>query len=123
MRTCLRGMPSLGSELDRRFRMRPLADWVARLSGNDVPFAPINGIDAVVNDPQALHLGLIVPVEAAIEGGREAVRPALQFDGRRATSVLAAPLLDQHGNTIRAALAQGGGWPAAAPESARRAAG
>jgi crotonobetainyl-CoA:carnitine CoA-transferase CaiB-like acyl-CoA transferase len=114
---------ALGSELDRRFRARPLADWVARLSGNDVPFAPINGIDAVVNDPQALHLGLVVPVEAAIEGGREAVRPALQFDGRRATSVLAAPLLDQHGEAIRAALAKGGGWPAASPELARRAAG
>ncbi len=75
---------ALGEELDRRFRKRPLAEWAARLSGNDVPFAPINGIDAVVNDPQALHLGLIVPVEAPIEGGREAVRPALQFDGRRA---------------------------------------
>ena len=88
-----------------------------------MPFAPINGIDAVVNDPQARHLGLVVPVEAAIEGGREAVRPALQFDGRRATSVLAAPLLDQHGAAIRAAVAQGGGWPAAEAEPPRRAAG
>jgi crotonobetainyl-CoA:carnitine CoA-transferase CaiB-like acyl-CoA transferase len=114
---------ALGSELDRRFRARPLAEWVARLSGNDVPFAPINGIDAVVNDPQARHLGLIVPVDAATEGGREAVRPALQFDGRRATSVLAAPLLDQHGKAIRAMLAEDAGWPAAAPASARRAAG
>jgi crotonobetainyl-CoA:carnitine CoA-transferase CaiB-like acyl-CoA transferase len=114
---------ALGAELDRRFRTRPLADWVPRLSAHDVPFAPINGVDAVVNDPQARHLGLVVPVEDAIEGGREAVRPALQFDGRRATSVLAAPLLDPHGAAIRAALAQGGGWPAAAPETTRRAAG
>src|SRR4026209_422716 len=36
-----------GQELDRRFRRRPLADWADRLSANDVPFAPINGIDAV----------------------------------------------------------------------------
>jgi len=114
---------ALGLELDARFRRRPLADWVARLSGNDVPFAPINGVDAVVEDPQARHLGLIVPVEAAVEGGREAVRPALQFDGRRATSVTAAPLLDQHGEAIRAALARAGGWPAAAPPATRRAAG
>ena len=114
---------ALGAELDARFRRRPLADWVTRLSGNDVPFAPINGIDAVVNDPQARHLGLVVPVDAAIEGGREAVRPALQFDGRRATSVTAAPLLNQHGDAIRAALAQAGGWPAAATPAARRAAG
>jgi crotonobetainyl-CoA:carnitine CoA-transferase CaiB-like acyl-CoA transferase len=119
----IRNYEALGAELDRRFRQRPLADWVARLSANDVPFAPINGIDAVVNDPQARHLGLVVPVEAAIEGGREAVRPALQFDGTRATSVIAAPLLDQHGDAIRAALAKGAGWPAATPAAARRAAG
>ena len=75
------------------------------------------------NDPQARHLGLVVPVEAAIEGGREAVRPALQFDGKRATSVSPAPLLNQHGDAIRAALAHGGGWPAATPVAVRRATG
>ena len=115
---------ALGGELDRLFRKRPLAEWVARLSDNDVPFAPINGIDAVVNDPQARHLGLVVPVEARLEGGREAVRPALQFDGRRATAVSAAPLLNQHGDAIRAALARDRSWPAAATDAvARRAAG
>jgi crotonobetainyl-CoA:carnitine CoA-transferase CaiB-like acyl-CoA transferase len=115
---------ALGEELDRRFRQRPLADWVTRLSAHDVPFAPINGIDAVVNDPQARHLGLVVPVEGATEGGREAVRPALQFDGRRATSVTAAPFLNQHGDAIRAELARTGGWPRAATDGrARRAAG
>jgi len=119
----IRNYEALGQELDRRFRGRPLADWAARLSANDVPFAPINGIDAVVNDPQARHLGLVVPVEDAIEGGREAVRPALQFDGKRATSVTPAPLLNQHGDAIRAALAKGGGWPAAASVAARRATG
>ena len=119
----IRNYEALGAELDARFRRRALADWVARLSGHDVPFAPINGIDAVVEDPQARHLGLVVPVEAAIEGGREAVRPALQFDGRRATSVTAAPLLNQHGDAIRAALARDSGWPAAATPAARKAAG
>ncbi len=119
----IRNYEALGAELDARFRRRPLEDWVARLSGHDVPFAPINGIDAVVDDPQARHLGLVVPVEAAIEGGREAVRPALQFDGRRAASVTAAPLLDQHGDAIRAAIAKSGLWPEAAAAVARRAAG
>jgi crotonobetainyl-CoA:carnitine CoA-transferase CaiB-like acyl-CoA transferase len=119
----IRNYEALGAELDARFRRRPLAEWIERLSAHDVPFAPINGVDAVVDDPQARHLGLVVPVEAAIEGGRETVRPALQFDGRRATSVTAAPLLDQHGESIRAALAREGGWPAAKPAAARRAAG
>ena len=115
---------ALGAELDRRFRQRTLAEWSARLSANDVPFAPINGIDAVVDDPQARHLGLVVPVDSAKEGGRYAVRPPLQFDGTRAASVSAAPLLNEHGDAIRAALARDSGWPAAAADgAARRAAG
>ena len=120
----IKNYEALGEELDRRFRKRALADWADRLSANDVPFAPINGIDSVVNDPQARHLGLVVPVESAREGGREAVRPALQFDGKRATSVTAAPLLNQHGDAIRASLARERGWPAAPLDGiARRAAG
>jgi hypothetical protein len=35
----------------------------------------------------------------------------VQFDGERAKSVEAAPLLDQHGAAIRAALARGEVWP------------
>ncbi len=113
---------ALGEELDRRFRQRTLADWIARLSAHDVPFAPINSIDAVVEDPQARHLGLIVPVESAREGGRHAVRPALQFDGARATAVSAAPLLNEHGDAIRAALLRDSGWPApSSGPTARRA--
>ncbi len=115
---------ALGRELDRRFRTQPFAHWAARLSANDVPFAPINGVDAVVDDPQAKHLGLIVPVGSWTTGGRQAVRPALQFDGERAASVSAAPQLDEHGDAIRAALARGDGWPAESDEPpSRRAAG
>jgi crotonobetainyl-CoA:carnitine CoA-transferase CaiB-like acyl-CoA transferase len=111
----------LGQELDRLFRQRSLAEWTERLNANDVPFAAINGIDAVVADPQVRHLGLIVPVESARQGGRFAVRPALQFDGERAAGVTAAPLLDEHGAAIRAALAQDKRWPAGpAPGNTRR---
>ena len=85
-----------------------------------MPFAPINGIDAVVNDPQTRHLGLIVPVEDASEGARQAVRPPLQFDGRRATAVTAAPLLNQQGDAIRAALDRDSGWPARSSDSVAR---
>jgi crotonobetainyl-CoA:carnitine CoA-transferase CaiB-like acyl-CoA transferase len=103
---------ALGEQLDERFRRRSQAEWCQRLQSNDVPFAPINGIDAVVEDPQARHLGLIVPVDGAQQGGREAGRPPLQFDGERAQGVSAAPLHDQHGAAIRAAINQDRRWPA-----------
>jgi crotonobetainyl-CoA:carnitine CoA-transferase CaiB-like acyl-CoA transferase len=116
----IRNYEALGEELDRRFRCHPLAEWCTRLQDSDVPFAPINGIDAVVNDPQVDHLGLIVPIEDAREGAREAVRPPLQFDGARATSVVAAPLLDQHGAQIRAGVRQDRRWPAIGTDAAPR---
>jgi crotonobetainyl-CoA:carnitine CoA-transferase CaiB-like acyl-CoA transferase len=112
---------ALGEELDRRFRQRPQQEWCARLNDHDVPFAPINGIDAVVEDPQVAHLGLIVPVDGVQQGGHDAVRPALQFDGERARSVSAAPLLDQHGADIRSAMTDGRRWPADIGGAPRRA--
>jgi crotonobetainyl-CoA:carnitine CoA-transferase CaiB-like acyl-CoA transferase len=107
---------ALGAELDSHFSQQSLAHWCQALGNNDVPFAPINTIDEVVNDPQVGHLGLIVPVESA-HGGTRAVRPPVQFGGQRAGSVRAAPLLDEHGKAIREALASGQGWPALARET------
>jgi crotonobetainyl-CoA:carnitine CoA-transferase CaiB-like acyl-CoA transferase len=91
---------ALGALLDAQFSQHPLQHWIERLGGNDVPFAPINRIDQVVQDPQVRHLGLCVPVEGA-HGGKQAVRPAVQFDGQRAAHVTTAPLLDEHGADIR----------------------
>jgi crotonobetainyl-CoA:carnitine CoA-transferase CaiB-like acyl-CoA transferase len=101
---------ALSAVLDARFSQRSTQHWVEQLGRHDVPFAPVNPIDAVVRDPQVCHLDLIVPVQGA-HGGRQAVRPALQFDGERAAAVRTAPLLDEHGAAIRAALAAAPGWP------------
>ena len=97
-------------ELGARFARHGLAHWTLQLGRNDVPYAPINGIDQVVGDPQVQHLGLIVPVENP-HGARQSVRPPVQFAGRRSGSVRSAPLLDEHGAAIRAALGGGAGWP------------
>jgi crotonobetainyl-CoA:carnitine CoA-transferase CaiB-like acyl-CoA transferase len=102
---------SLNAELDERFSRRDLTHWIERLGRHDVPYAPINTIDEVVHDPQVRHLGLIVPVTAAHGGGRS-VRPPVQFGGVRENSVRAAPLLNEHGGSIRAAIARGEQWPA-----------
>ena len=108
---------ALGAELDARVVRHPLAIWVERLGRNDVPFAPVQSIDDVLEDPQVEHLGLIVPVQDA-HGGPKAVRPPLQFAGERATSVRAAPLLNEHGAAIRQALSSGERWPALETSSA-----
>ena len=101
---------ALNAELDQRFSRRDLAHWIERLGRHDVPYAPINTIDEVVRDPQVEHLGLIVPIAPAHGAGR-AVRPPVQFGGVRANTVRAAPLLNEHGDSIRGAIARGEQWP------------
>ncbi len=101
---------ALRAELTTRFAKRTLAHWHERLGQQDVPYAPINTIDEVIKDPQVSHLDLIVPVEGA-HGGAMSVRPPVQFAGERARHVYAAPLLDEHGAAIRAALERGERWP------------
>jgi crotonobetainyl-CoA:carnitine CoA-transferase CaiB-like acyl-CoA transferase len=101
----------LGRELDALFSKQPTQYWVDRLGGNDVPFAPINRVDAAVKDPQVQHLGLMVPVEKP-HAATHAVRPAVQFDGQRADGVHPAPLLNEHGADIRERLTKSAAWPA-----------
>jgi crotonobetainyl-CoA:carnitine CoA-transferase CaiB-like acyl-CoA transferase len=103
---------ALNSELDRRFARLTLSEWIERLSRYDVPHAPINTVDEVVHDPQVEHLGLIVPVAGAHDALRS-VRPPVRFGGVRARSVRAAPLLNEHGDSIRASIAGGEQWPPA----------
>ncbi len=79
---------ALRLELSARFARQPLEHWLRRLQAEDVPYAPVNRIDDVVRDPQVAHLGIVVPVESP-HTATQAVRPAVQFDGVRASSVRA----------------------------------
>jgi len=101
---------ALGRELDARFSKRTVADWVEKLGAADVPFAPINKVSDVVEDPQVKHLGLMVPVENP-HAAKQSVRPPVQFDGQRAQGVRPAPMLNEHGDDIRARLTAATGWP------------
>lgn len=113
---------TLGAELDAMFSRHSRQHWIEALERNDVPFAPIHRIDEVIEDPQVRHLGLIVPVVSP-NGGKQAVRPAVQFDGVKSERVTSAPLLDQHGAAIRKALATSAGWPDVSKASALGASG
>jgi crotonobetainyl-CoA:carnitine CoA-transferase CaiB-like acyl-CoA transferase len=102
----------LRSELATVFGRRDRAEWIERFASYDVPFAPVNTIPDVVNDPQAKHLGMIVPVTGRSEGAEFSVRPPHRFDGERQETVKAAPIVDEDGESIRIALrVRPGEWP------------
>ncbi|WP_127090519.1 CaiB/BaiF CoA transferase family protein [Aquabacter cavernae] len=102
----------LSDALNELFGTRDRKDWVERFSKFDVPFAPINSIPEVVDDPQVSHLGMIVPVKERSEGASLSVRPAFSFDRQRADAVKAAPTVNEDGDTIRKALVRDrDAWP------------
>jgi alpha-methylacyl-CoA racemase len=46
--------------LQRRFLERPLQEWLDRLAGKDIPFAPVLAVDQVVADPELKDRGVFV---------------------------------------------------------------
>ncbi len=103
---------ALLAELNAITRTRTRPQWLERFAGFDLPYAPLNNVEEAANDPQARHLGMVVPVAGRIEGAKEALRSPFTFDHQRATESRAAPLVGQHDQPIRAALARSPeAWP------------
>ncbi|NDV02820.1 CoA transferase [Pseudoroseicyclus sp. CLL3-39] len=106
----------LGEELTKITQTKTRDEWVEIMGGSDVPFAPINEVEEVVEDPQVKHMGLIVDVEPDGEDAADhAVRPAVTINRSRATSIRPAPRLNADGDAIRQSLRDGSGWPALQP--------
>jgi crotonobetainyl-CoA:carnitine CoA-transferase CaiB-like acyl-CoA transferase len=110
---------ALLARLNEIFAKAPRHAWVERLSQFDLPFSAVNSIPEAIEDPQVQHLGMVVPVADRLEGAFDAIRSPFTFDGVRDQSIRAAPVVDQHGDDIRAALAAApGDWPEIAKHGA-----
>ena len=86
---------------------RPRAYWVARFEQHDVPYAPINGVDEAMADPQIQALGTFYAVTHPTEGEVVSIRRPVLIDGQRAVADLAPPTLGQHTDEI---LDPAGDW-------------
>jgi crotonobetainyl-CoA:carnitine CoA-transferase CaiB-like acyl-CoA transferase len=62
---------------------QPRAYWVPRLEEADVPYAPINTLPDVFDDPQVKHLDTFFEVEHPVEGKQTFSRRAVYIDGSR----------------------------------------
>ena len=54
--------------LGKIFATRTTSEWLERLLEYDVPCAPINSVDAALNDPQVFHNNMVVSLKSP-EGG------------------------------------------------------
>lgn len=82
------------------FRLRDRATWCTRLEAEDVPHAPMYDTQEALQDPQARHLQLEVSAPHPEGGTWRTIRSPVSFDGERALSVTAPPLLGADNDDI-----------------------
>jgi crotonobetainyl-CoA:carnitine CoA-transferase CaiB-like acyl-CoA transferase len=86
-----------------------LGDWTtdeicARLEEEEVPYAKINTLDEVSQDPQIVHRGSILEVEHPFGGTMRTPRPPARFHETPADIRFLSPMLGQHSEEILAEL-------------------
>jgi crotonobetainyl-CoA:carnitine CoA-transferase CaiB-like acyl-CoA transferase len=86
------------------FRTKTRDEWCDLLLANEVPHSPAYDSDEALEDPQAQHLRIKVSAPSSELGTFTTVRPPYNFDGEPELSVSPPPLLDEHGDEIRAEL-------------------
>ncbi|MGF1623183.1 MAG: CaiB/BaiF CoA transferase family protein [Rhodomicrobiaceae bacterium] len=88
------------------FKGKPRDEWCRLLNAAEVPYSPAYDSNEALEDPQAAHLRIKVSAEHAQMGTFTTVRPPYNFDGAPELDVLPPPMLDEHGEDIRAEIAR-----------------
>jgi crotonobetainyl-CoA:carnitine CoA-transferase CaiB-like acyl-CoA transferase len=95
-------------ELNRVFAeivaTKPRAHWVNVLEEHDVPFAPVNSIADVLDDPQVRHLRTFYRQRHPTEGEITAIHRPVLIDGARDERALPAPALGEHTDAVLSEL-------------------
>ena len=90
----------LAQELGTAFATRSRDDWLSRLEANDVPCAPVNRIDEVVDDPQLSHLGTFREIVGLSGTPTLTVQTPVSYDGERTSGTTSPPALGEHTEEI-----------------------
>jgi crotonobetainyl-CoA:carnitine CoA-transferase CaiB-like acyl-CoA transferase len=86
----------LVSLLKPAFAAKNSADWIALLERANVPCGPINRVDQVFADPQAIARGLKISLDHAAAGPIDLVASPLKLSRTPPEYVSAPPILGQH---------------------------
>jgi formyl-CoA transferase len=103
----VRNYVALESELAAVFAAKDRAHWVTLLEAADVPFAPVQTIPEVIDDPQIRHLGTFYRETHPTEGDLTLIRRPVHIDGSNAVDGRAPPTLGQHTAEILETLKSG----------------
>jgi len=89
--------PALNELLSKIFATAPAADWIALLTENDVPAAPVNDVPQVFDDPQVRHLDSFMTLNHPEMGAVTSIRRPVFRDSSRADQPQRPPpMLGEH---------------------------
>jgi formyl-CoA transferase len=93
-------MPQLTAILDELFGSQPMAHWYEVFNGVHVTFGVVREPQEVINDPQLLANGIVVPLEGA--GGKltSTVSSPIQVHGVTKAPARRAPALGEHNEEV-----------------------
>ncbi|CAN5318453.1 CoA transferase [soil metagenome] len=104
---CVADMNVVGEETERLFdaitvavATRTTQDWLDVLLAADIWCAPVQDYDAVENDPQIEHNGMIGSYQHPTAGEVRVVAPPIVFGGGETSIRRPAPLLGQHSREL-----------------------
>jgi len=80
------------------------AEWIARLEEANVPCGPINRVDQVFSDPQAIARGLAITLNHAAAGAIRLPASPLRLEKTPPEYVSAPPTLGQHTDEVLTSL-------------------
>ncbi len=86
---------ALAEELGQIIRTKPRSHWETLFAEHDLPFAPVNTIPDVIEDPQVRHLGTFEEARHPTQGKVVGIRTPIRINGVRG-QVLAPPTLGEH---------------------------
>ena len=87
----------LRAEFQKTAVSKPRDYWLVRLEAEDVPFAPVNTLTEVFDDPQIKHLDPFFTTTHPTEGEKTLLRRPVRFDGTRDDQPLnPPPTLGEH---------------------------
>jgi crotonobetainyl-CoA:carnitine CoA-transferase CaiB-like acyl-CoA transferase len=97
-------------QIQRWCRERPKAQWLADLSGANIPCGPINDLAAVFSEPQVIHRQMRMDLAHPVTDRLPQVRNPILFSRTKLVYEAPPPMLGQHTSAV---LAQEAGMPVA----------
>ncbi len=88
-----------------RLVQRPTEAWLEALFAEDIWCAPLNDYDAVVEDPQVAHNGMIIELDHPVAGPVRVIGPPIRFGDGTVAEHAPSPVLGEHTRDVLVRIA------------------